>query len=123
MHLHPWNAREIHIHIPEDVRQWCVDDGEGDPIPCGAGDAAEERARLLAEMLNLGFAASAKGRTSNLVMDNAKAIYAVCDDIIMLIRTISPPSTKVPDQDLVTLLSEINKLQNLSMEMQKNLLE
>jgi hypothetical protein len=74
-------------------------------------------------MLNLGFAASAKGRTSNLVMDNAKAIYAVCDDIIMLIRTISPPSTKVPDQDLVTLLSEINKLQNLSMEMQKNLLE
>jgi hypothetical protein len=122
MHLHPWNVREIHVHILGDVRQWCLDDGEGDPIPCGAGDSAEERARLLAEMLNLGFAASAKGHANNPVMDNAKAINTICDDIKMLIQTISPPSKKIPNQDLVTLLSEINKLQNLSMDMQKNLL-
>ena len=122
MHLHPWNAREIHINIPGDVRQWCVDDGEGDPIPCGAGDAAEERARLLAEMLNLGFATHARSGAANPVMDAAKAIHAKCGDIQMLVQTVFPQQKKTPNSDLAALLTALANLQNLSAELQKSLL-
>ncbi|MGA2088791.1 MAG: hypothetical protein ABSG66_07720 [Stellaceae bacterium] len=122
MALHPWSAREIHIHISGDDRQWCVDDGEGDPIPCGAGDAAEERARLLAEMLNLGFATQAKSGAKNPIMDAAKAIHAKCGDIQMLVKTISPPQNKAPNSDLAALLAALANLQNLSAELQKSLL-
>lgn len=122
MHLHPWSAREIHVHIPGDVRQWCVDDGEGDPIPCGAGDAAEERARLLAEMLNLGFATNAKSGAANPVMDAAKAIHAKSGEIQMLVQTVFPSQKKAPNSDLAALLAALTNLQNLSVELQKSLL-
>ena len=122
MHLHPWNAREIHVAIPGDERQWCVDDGEGDPIPCGAGDAAEERARLLADMLNLGFATQAKSGAANPVMDAAKAIHAKCGDIQMLVQTMFPPQKKAPNSDLAELLTALAGLQKLSAELQKSLL-
>ena len=113
MHLHPWSAREIHVQIPGDVRQWCVDDGEGDPIPCGAGDAAEERARLLAEMLNLGFATHARSGAANPVMDAAKAIHAKCGDIQMLVQTVFPQQKKTPNSDLAALLTALANLQQL----------
>lgn len=122
MALHPWNAREIHVHIPGDARQWCVDDGEGDPIPCGAGDAAEERARLLAAMLNLGFATNARSGAKDSVMDAVKAIHAKCGEIQMLAQAVLPPQKKASNPDLAALLAAVAGLQTLSDELQKKLL-
>jgi len=76
----------------------------------------------VADMLNLGCAASAKGDTRNPITDAAKAIYAKCGEIEMLIRNVIPSQKTAVTSELTPVLAELAGLQALSLELQKRLM-
>jgi hypothetical protein len=121
--MHAWKTREAHVHVPGDKPQWCIDNGEGDLIPCGSGEDGKERASTIAETLNLGHVARARdvnrNPQDNPVIRAAQAIYDECQAIDLLMQQagltqgIVKPQIEDIRSKLVELMTHSVELQNI----------
>ncbi|HWE76107.1 MAG TPA: hypothetical protein VG328_23300 [Stellaceae bacterium] len=89
--MHPWKPRLAHVSVSGDMPQWCLDNGEGDLIPCGAGEEAEDRAKDLASALNIGVAARVRVGNDSPIFQSAQRIYGFVGAINSAIDTAFSP--------------------------------
>jgi hypothetical protein len=119
--MHAWKAREAHVRVSGDTPQWCIDNGEGDLVPCGSGDAGKERAQTLAQTLNLGHAVRArevsKNPNNNPIVKAATAIYEKCQEIDILIQQAGLTQVR-GNPHVEDIRSKLVELQTHSVELQ-----
>ena len=88
--MQAWRPREAHVYVSGDKPQWCIDNGEGDLVPCGTGEDGKERASNIADTLNLGHVLRIidpnRKQEENPVIGAAKAIYEKCNAIDLLMQ-------------------------------------
>jgi hypothetical protein len=122
--MHAWRAREARIAISGEKPQWCLDNGEGDLIPCGPDESGKQRAEDLAITLNLGSAAKAKAAAVNVhendIIKAAKEIYERTQAIDILIQQ-AGLTRKGVNLQIDTIVSKLGELQLCSVELQKAL--
>ncbi|MGO8869010.1 MAG: hypothetical protein ACLQME_21185 [Alphaproteobacteria bacterium] len=118
--MYPWRTRLAHVHVPGEPPQWCIDNGEDDLIACGPEENGKERARKLADTLNLGLAANAKGATLKPLMDAAKALYEKCQALDLLTQRTFPPGMR--NQQIDELCLKIGEIQTEATNLQRTLL-
>jgi hypothetical protein len=104
--------------VSGDHRQWCLDNGEGDLIPCGADTDAEQRAKDLAETLNLGHAARARAGNRNAISDSAQRIYDLTRQIDLEAQAVFPPGVAIAPK-IKEMVSKLVQLQEESKTLMK----